>query len=54
MNPDLARFLASATVVLCVAAVVLMAATGCREFVAYLSAVGLAIFAGFVASTQPT
>ena len=54
MNPDTARFLASAAVVLCVVAVVILAATGCREFVVYLSAVGLAIFAGFIASTQPT
>jgi Mn2+/Fe2+ NRAMP family transporter len=54
MNPDTARFLASAVVVLCVVAIVLMGAAGCRDFEAYVIAVGVAILAGFIASTQPT
>ena len=52
MNSDTARLFASAAVVFCVVAIVILAATGCREFVAYLAAVIIAIFAGFVASTQ--
>jgi len=52
MKADTARFLASAAVVLSVVAIVLLAASGCRDFEAYVATVGVAIMAGFVAKTQ--
>jgi hypothetical protein len=52
MKPDTARFLASAAVVLSIVSIVLLAALGCRDFETYLVCVGVAILAGFVASTQ--
>lgn len=53
MKPDTARFLASSVVVAMVAVTVLLAAVGARDFETYLAVVLVAIFAGFVASTQP-
>ena len=53
MKPDTARFWSSAVVVAMVALTVLLAAVGVRDFETYLAVVLIAIFAGFVASTQP-
>jgi hypothetical protein len=52
MKPDTARFISSTVVVAMVALTVLLAAVGVRDFESYLIIVGIAIFAGFVASTQ--
>lgn len=52
MKPDTARFLASSVVVACIAVVVILGAAGYREPEGYIAAACLAIFAGFVASTQ--
>lgn len=54
MKPDTARTLSATAIVACVVAIVLMAAAGCKSFEAYLSAVLVAIMAGFVGSTQDT
>ena len=52
MKADTVRFLASSVVVMCVATIVLLGATGYRDAEGYVAATFLAIFAGFVASTQ--
>jgi hypothetical protein len=52
MKPDTARFLASAAVVLSIVSIVLLAASGCRDFATYLVCFGVAVFAVFVALTQ--
>jgi len=52
MKADTARTLSATAFVLCIVALVLMGAAGCRSFEAYLSAVLVAIFAAFVGSTQ--
>jgi len=52
MKADTARTISATAFVLCIVALVLMGAAGCRSFEAYLSAVLVAIFAAFVGSTQ--
>lgn len=52
MKPETARTLSAIVIVACVVSIVLMAAVGCKSFEAYLSAVLVAIWAGFVGSTQ--
>lgn len=52
MKADTAHTLSATAFVLCIVAIILMAAAGCRSFEAYLSAVLVAIFAAFVGSTQ--
>ena len=52
MKPDTARFLASSVVVACITVIVILGAAGYREPEGYIACACLAIFAGFVASTQ--
>jgi hypothetical protein len=54
MKSDTARTISATVLVACVVSIVLMAAAGCTSFEAYLSAVIVAIMAGFVGSTQDT
>ena len=51
-NPDTARFAASVALVLSIVALVLLGATGCRDFEAYVAIVMLAVMSAFVATTQ--
>lgn len=52
-RPDSAvRLLASAVIVACVVALVLLAAAGCRDFEGYVAISLLAIMSAFVALTQ--
>jgi general stress protein CsbA len=54
MTTDTARTLSATAFVATIVAMILLGASGCREFVAYLSCVILAIMAGFIGSTQDT
>ncbi len=54
MTADTARTLSATAFVLSIVTMILLGASGCREFAAYLACVGLAIMAAFVGSTQPT
>ena len=52
MSPDLTRTLAATAFVASVIALVLLGASGCQEFAAYVACACLAIMAAFVGSTQ--
>lgn len=52
MKADTTRTLSATVLVACVVSIVLMAAAGRKSFEAYLSAVLVAIMAGFIGSTQ--
>ena len=54
MQPDTIRTGAAFALVLSVIALILVAASGCKDFEAYVVIVGLAIMAAFVGSTQDT
>ena len=52
MTSDTARTCSAYVFVLCIIAMVLLAASGCKEFAAYLACFGLLVMAAFVGSTQ--
>ena len=52
MNPDTTRTAAAFAVVAAVITLVLLGASGCREFEAYVAVTLLAVMAAFVGSTQ--
>ena len=52
MQPDTIRAGAAFALVLSVIALILVAASGCRDFESYVAIIGLAIMAAFVGSTQ--
>jgi hypothetical protein len=52
MKTDTLRFIASAAVVLCVIAIIILAAAGCRDFGAYVAAGLILGMAAFVGSTS--
>jgi general stress protein CsbA len=52
MNPDLTRTLAATAFVAAIIALVLLGASGCREFAAYVACVCFAILSAFIGSTQ--
>jgi len=52
MTPDAARFISAAVIVICFAVLVILAATRCRDFEAYVAVSLLAVLAGFIALTQ--
>ena len=53
MKADTARTLSATAFVAAIVTMILLGASGCREFGAYVACVILAIMAAFVGSTQP-
>lgn len=53
MSPDLIRFTSSAILVGCICTAILCAAFRVTDHVTYIALLFSAIFAGFVAATQP-
>ena len=54
MKAETARTLSATALVAAIVTMILLGASGCREFVAYVSCVILAVMAGFIGSTQDT
>ena len=54
MKADTARTLSATAFVAAILTMILLGASGCREFAAYVACFGLAAMAAFVGSTQDT